>query len=321
MNSLLALRNEGGRGLKSVEQTIRTEEYSLSDYIKNEDKGYNRLLKGLAKEETKAEYKNEQKEKWVKDWKEKPLHGQYAKLTEKYDTKKTYKWIRNGYMKKETEGLITAAQDQALPTRWRKVNIEKQTGTSKCRMCNEKDETIFHILSECSKLAQGEYRKRHDKVAQIVHWNLCKRYELPHVKNWYEHVAEKVLENQKAKILWDFSIQTDHIIQARRPGIVVKDKELDHTWVIDIAVPGDGRVEEKEQEKVEKYQDLAREIRKLWKTSVNVVPVVVGALGAMANLGEELTKLDIEKKEVDRVQFSALLGSARILRKVLDISD
>ena len=85
---------------------------------------------------------------------------------------------------KET-GLITAAQDQALPTIWRKVNIEKHMATLKCRMCNEKDETIFHILSEISDLVQSEYRKKHDKVAQIIHWNLCKRcvLPLPHTKN------------------------------------------------------------------------------------------------------------------------------------------
>ena len=114
-------------------------------------------------------------------------------------------------------------------------------------------------------------------------------------------------------------IQTDHVITARRPDIVVKDKLLDHTWLIDVAVPGDGRVKEKEREKVEKYQDLARELRKLWSTSVNVVPIVIGALGAVENVEEELHKLNIERKEISKVQFAALLGSARILRKVLDL--
>ena len=316
---LYLARNEGGRGLKSVEEVVRAEEHGLSDYIKDEEKGYNKFLKTLTKDESKKDYIAECRRVREKDWKEKSLHGQYPKLTEKLERKKQYRWIRNGYMKKETEGLITAAQDQALPTRWRKVHIEKQAGTPMCRMCDQREETIFHILSECSKLAQSDYRKRHDKVAQNVHWNLCKKFDLPHAKNWYDHVAEKVTENNKAKVLWDFSIQTDHVIEARRPDIVVLDKEMDHTWVIDIAVPGDGRVEEKEKEKREKYQDLAREIRKLWKTSVNVVPIVVGALGAVANLEEELSRLELGRKEVDRAQFSALLGSARILRRVLDI--
>ena len=50
------------------------------------------------------------------------------------------------------------------------------------------------------------------------------------------------------------SIKTDHVIQTRRrQDIVAKDKELDHTSLIDIAVSGDGRVkDDKEQEKVEK---------------------------------------------------------------------
>ena len=313
-------RNTGGRGLRSAEETIRTEEHGLSDYIKNGDKGFNRFLTGLIKEKSKQEYKNERKEKKERDWKDKALHGQYPKIVEKGDETKTYKWLKNGFMKKETEGLITAAQDQALPTRWKKVHIEKQGGTSACRMCNGREETIFHILSECEKMAQTEYKKRHDKVAQLVHWNLCKKYGLDHAKNWYAHTAEKVTENEKVKVLWDFAIQTDHVIQARRPDIIVMDKEMDHTWIIDIAVPGDSRIEEKEREKVEKYQDLAREIRRLWKTSANVIPIVVGALGAVARLDEYMSMLDIERKEVDRVQFSALLGSARILRKVLDIS-
>ena len=74
-------------------------------------------------------------------------------------------------------------------------------------------------------------------------------------------MQKKVTENDKAKVLWDFNIQTDHVIQACRPDIVAKDKELDHTWIIDIPVPGDARVEDKE--KVEKYQDLEREVRRL----------------------------------------------------------
>jgi hypothetical protein len=316
---LYLARDAGGRGLRSVKEAIRTEEHGLSDYVKHDNKGLNRYLRSFEKKDTKQEYKDHKMEEKQQEWKNKALHGQYTKIADRTDAKKTYKWIRNGYMKKETEGLLMAAQDQALPTRWKKVHIEKQGGTAMCRMCNEREETVFHILSECPKMAQTEYRKRHDKVAQLIHWNLCKRYQLEHRRNWYEHQAESVTENEKAKILWDCAIQTDHIIQARRPDIVVQEKEINHTWIIDIAVPGDARVTEKEREKVERYQDLAREIRRLWKTSVTVIPIVVGALGAVANLHEQMEMLEMDKKDVDRVQFSALLGSARILRKVLDI--
>ena len=149
-----------------------------------------------------------------------------------------------------------------------------------------------------------------------MHWNLCKQYGLNRCRKWYDH---KIDAGEKAKILWDMSIQTDHVITAGRPDIVVKDKMMDHTWLIDVVVPGDGRIKEKEVEKIDKYQDLARELRKVWNTTVTVVPIVIGALGAVVNVAEELIKLNIERKEIPKVQFAALLGSARILRRVLNL--
>ena len=48
--------------------------------------------------------------------------------------------------------------------------------------------------------------------------------------------------------------------------------------IIDVAVPGDAKVELKEKEKIDKYQDRAKELRKLWKIKTRVVPIVIGAL-------------------------------------------
>ena len=83
----------------------------------------------------------------------------------------------------------------------------------------------MHVLSECTKIAQTEYKKRHDKVSTWTHSRLCQIYNLPHSNNWYEHQAEKVIETPQVKILWDFSIQTNRVLEARRPDIVVTDKE------------------------------------------------------------------------------------------------
>ena len=118
------------------------------------------------------------------------------------------------------------------------------------------------------------------------------------------------------KILWDFNIQTDKVIDARRPDIVVMNKDKRESWIVDIAIPGDLRVREKEIEKREKYQDLAIEIRRLWKTSVKVVSIVVGALGTIGNARSDLETLGI-KDGTDMIQTAVLLGSAHILRKTL----
>ena len=60
---------------------------------------------------------------------------------------------------KETESSLMATQDQTLATKACRVTILKQQGSEECRICNEREETVMHILSECSKLAQAEYKK------------------------------------------------------------------------------------------------------------------------------------------------------------------
>ena len=115
----------------------------------------------------------------------------------------SWDWLTQQNLKKETEALLIAAQDQALRTNYVKNRIDKVPGSSPlCRLCRTHYETIDHILNGCPKLAQTEYKCRHDKVAAALHWSLCKEYGFTHGKKWYEHWAEKVLENDKVKLLW-----------------------------------------------------------------------------------------------------------------------
>ena len=161
-------------------------------------------------------------------------------------------------------------------------------------MCKQKKESVGHVLSECSEFAQTQYKSRHDRVADVVHWSPCRKYGLQCATRWYGHYGSKhpVMENNEVKILCYFNVETEHVIVHGRPDIVVLEKKEKKALLIDIAVAGDVRVEEKEEEKVAKYQCLAREVKRLRQLkSVNVIPVVV------------LQKVD-------------LLGTARILRRV-----
>jgi len=91
-----------------------------------------------------------------------------------------------------------------------------------------------------------------------------------------------VLEYEDYKLLWDFSVRTDHVIGARRPDLLIIDKRDKSCQIIDVAIPEDNGVRAwKEHKKVEKYQDLAREVRKMWGVKTKVIPVVVGALGSI----------------------------------------
>ena len=57
-----------------------------------------------------------------------------------------------------------AAQNQSIRTNLVKARIGKIQGDSLCRICRKVDESIDHMVSGCSKLAQREYKRRHDNL-------------------------------------------------------------------------------------------------------------------------------------------------------------
>ena len=123
-----------------------------------------------------------------------------------------------------------------------------------------------------------------------------------------------------AKILWDFDIQTDHVISARRPYLIIinKKKKMKICKVVDFAVPAGHRIKLKESEKRDKYLDLARELKKLWNMKVTIIPIVIGAFGAVTKgLLKGLEDLEFGGR-VETIQTTALLKTARILRRVLE---
>ena len=98
------------------------------------------------------------------------MYGQFLReMPETVDKDKTWAWTRKSDLKVETEALIFAAEEQALRTNYVKFNIDKSVDSPLCRMCNQKGETINHILSECKMLAQKECKRRHDNIARLVH--------------------------------------------------------------------------------------------------------------------------------------------------------
>jgi hypothetical protein len=79
-----------------------------------------------------------------------------------------------GDPKAETESEIVAAQDQALQTKYYATKILSTETDSKCRLCQQFDETIDHIISACPIMAKEQNTKRHDRVCAQLLFNLCK---------------------------------------------------------------------------------------------------------------------------------------------------
>ena len=113
----------------------------------------------------------------------------------------------------------------------------------------------------------------------------------------------------------------DHLISARRPDLRIVNNNNNNnkkriSKIVDFAVSADYRIKLKESEKRDKYLDLAREFKKLWNMKVTIVPIVIGAFGTVTKgLLKGLEGLEVGG-QVEIIQTTALLRTARILRRV-----
>jgi hypothetical protein len=119
-------------------------------------------------------------------WEEKRMRGQFpCSLDEKLvDKEQSYRWLKFGDIKGETESTIVAAQDQAINTNYFKRKILKEEIESKCQLCKEYEETIDHQTSGCPILAKNEYIIGHDKVCTHLHYSKCKTLGIETTENW-----------------------------------------------------------------------------------------------------------------------------------------
>ena len=89
--------------------------------------------------------------------------------------------------------------------------------------------------------------------------------------------------------------------------------------LIGVAVLWDSRTEQKDQEKKrEKYQDLRIELRRLGDKPVEIVPIIIGALGTIP----KPLKKNLEELAADLapglLEKSVMLETAHKMRKVMD---
>ena len=171
---------------------------------------------------------------------------------------------------------------------------------------------------DVKRLAQREYKKRHDKVALRVHWEMCRKYGTECTDKWYDHQPLAVAENRDVRITWDMTVYTDKKLNHNRPDITLVRKDTQEWTLTDIAVPADQSIISTEEEKVDRYQDLAFEIKRIHRASkLTEIPIVIGTLGTVSkNAKSRHGKLDIPDI-VGSTQLSAVLGTVHIFRKVL----
>ena len=189
-------RKKGGGGLASIE-CVDASIQRLEDYVEKHEGGLITAIRNNTDNTIDNRMTITRKQKWEG----KQVYGRFKRLINNILQDKTWTWLRKGNFKRETESLQMAAQNSAIRTNNIKARIDKTQQNSKCRLCGDRDETINRIISGCSKLAQKEYKTRHDGVGKVIHREMCKKFKFDYANKWYMHNPVPVLENNTHKLL------------------------------------------------------------------------------------------------------------------------
>ena len=193
---------------------------------------------------------------------------------------------------------MIAAQDGVILTNQYKHTVLKTSATSTCKVCQERKESIGHIVSSCGPHMWTLYKERHNRVVYRVMMALAKRLDVKvpdsmtwGVDGWHGVAASS---GAKAKIMVDLSIPTDRQLPDRMPDIVQYLKGERKIVNLEGAVAWEQLLAERERQKSDKYQELAADLTTQHRgRRVEVVSIVVGCLGTSRGLRTNLYGLGL----------------------------
>jgi hypothetical protein len=180
-----------------------------------------------------------------------------------------------------------------------------QSIIDKCRICGTEGETVEHIISSYTVLAQSEYKKRHDIFAKIIHINLAVKFNLlKNTQPHYSYTPESCLENDSYKLYFDRTVLTDIHIKHNRPDIIILNKQQKQAYFLDIAVPNSHNITQTYNTKINKYLELSVAMRNLLCIEkISILPLVISATGiAPQSLFKNLKILDLDNTFVVEIQ-------------------
>jgi hypothetical protein len=104
---------------------------------------------------------------------------------------------------------------------------------------------------------------------------MCKKLGIETAENWYSHIPKPVTEHEDVTVLWNQGIQTDREVLSNKT--IIKNKKGKTCLLIDVAIPSDKNVIQKEAEKKLKYKNRSIEIERMWNMKCFVISVTTGA--------------------------------------------
>ena len=139
---------------------------------------------------------------------------------------------------------------------------------TRCRICNSNEETVFHILSNCSALVSSLYVTRHDNALKCFVWPVLEFFGLISNRvNWFSHREVKPYYFHDSIELWwdipEYSSRTEYTDRPLRPDAKIKIErgEERKIYIIEMTVPWISLREEKYNYKRGKYVNILNNLK------------------------------------------------------------
>ncbi|PFX34789.1 Ubiquilin-1 [Stylophora pistillata] len=211
--------------------------------------------------------------------------------------------------------------EQLLPT---PVYTSQKTHTSgegevRCKLCGKAPESVAHILSGCSALAQSKYLSRHDTALKVLFYRLLYNEGfIDEIPPWYSLDKPKpVYESENVKAYWDVPIYADQQeVRCNRVDACIVNHMCKGVVTLEMSCPWVNNWTRKDEEKTLKYGPLRWELRQQFPGyEVKQYNIIMDALGGWSQELDVMMRKLVGGRSTDvlrKMQRTVLSGMLNI---------
>ena len=244
-----------------------------------------------------------------------------AASNEIVDIKGSSIWLTHGNLEAREEAYLCYLQDRNM--------FGGSPGL--CQHCGEKTKSVDHLATQCNKMLGHDYTRRHNEVVKCIHLLLCNKYGIKRSKRLRNHSVQEINANSEVEIRVDTTVRTSTKQSANRPDIVIHDKKRKEIIIIEIGITSQDQLSIVENEKMRKYDVLAKEMGAMHGCKTRIIPYVMTWDGIVTRFhgkySKEIgltTKIEayiqyiVLKKTLESMSFEYRRGSLDDIQDELD---
>jgi hypothetical protein len=200
--------------------------------------------------------------------KEKRMRGTlFSDEDDVYNIANSSLWLSKGNISPQQEGMLCKLQDR---------NLYFGNTATKCPNCRQGPKSVEHLATNCGRMLNFDYKKRHAEVVRCLHFQFTKKYGLNRSKKLKNYKVQTVISNENVKIKSDVPILTELRIDHNKPDLLIHDLRAKEITLVEVGITNKKSLATTELTKARKYELLANEFTCLYpNTKVTVIPVVM----------------------------------------------